>query len=152
MNDMFNIVKKGYDPIEVKRYINELEAVLTSYKEKDATIKNAIISAQAAADSIVRQAHDEAAEIRDEAHVEAAEIRKEAVRVFDISLAALASQKENINSYLEEYEALIHKYTSRFYKKEALPFFSKADDIDGKLLEIRASILEKMRAGEDGGK
>jgi len=58
--EQFTFVKRGYDPEEVDKYITTLEQVIKSYKDKDNAIKNAIISAQVAADNVVRNAQAQA--------------------------------------------------------------------------------------------
>jgi len=62
--ESFSIVKRGYDPHEVDSYIERLEQIIKSYKDKDNSINNAIVSAQVAADNILKNAHLEITEIR----------------------------------------------------------------------------------------
>ena len=54
MSEKFTIVKRGYDTSEVEQYITQLETVIRGYKEKDNAINSALISAQIAANNILR--------------------------------------------------------------------------------------------------
>ena len=58
--EQFTFVKRGYDPEEVDKYITTLEQVIKSYKDKDNSIKNAIISAERTAADIIKNAQAEA--------------------------------------------------------------------------------------------
>jgi len=62
--DFFSIVKRGYNPQEVDEYIVNLEQIIKSYKDKENAISNALISAQVAADSLLRNSQPEEAEYR----------------------------------------------------------------------------------------
>ena len=92
MERLFNIVKKGYDPIEVENFVNTLETTIRSYKEKDDTIKNAIINSQIAADNIVRNAE-----------LEADRIKRRAISLLDDIQESLNAQKQQVSDFQEEY-------------------------------------------------
>lgn len=101
MPDKFNSVKKGYDPAAVDLYIEELENELKRYKEKDDVIRNAIISAQQAADNIILNAKNQGRTIKENS----------AKQLEDICLA-LNAQKQILKNFTEEYQAIMTKYLS----------------------------------------
>ncbi len=96
MSYKFNVVKRGYDPPEVDAYIAGLHAALDSYKEKDASISNAVVNAQIVADSII-----------DKAKLEAENIRVNAYEQFETVKKIASKQMENLNEFCEAYENLI---------------------------------------------
>ena len=104
---MFSSVKNGYNPQEVDNYINTLEQVVNSYKEKDAAIKNAIISAQIAADNIMKNAQYQAVEYRNI-------ITQQMNRIVD----SVNLQRLKIRAFQEDYNAIIHKYLTTFNEND----------------------------------
>lgn len=112
----FSIVKKGYEPREVDSYIKKLEDVILSYKEKDVAIKNAIISAQIAADNIVKNAELEAMSHK----VKAIEDLKE------IQINIL-SEKNKLDSFQREYSELINKYLINLDNNQIIKVNEKID-------------------------
>ncbi|MCL2618142.1 MAG: DivIVA domain-containing protein [Defluviitaleaceae bacterium] len=99
MEKLFNIVKRGYDQDEVDQYLAELEETVKSYKEKDNSIKNAIINAQISADNIIKNAE-----------IEADRIKKRAVRLLDDIQASINNQKQMTRDFQDEYSKLLNKY------------------------------------------
>jgi cell division septum initiation protein DivIVA len=106
----FSIVKKGYNPSEVDSYINTLDMVLKSYKEKDLSIKNAILNSQIAADNIVRNAEISAEQTVKNAERQANEMRAEAVRQLDAIRESVIRQKLFLNDFNRDYNTLVDKY------------------------------------------
>lgn len=133
MEEKFNIIKKGYDPVEVNKYIDELETVIISYKEKDAAIKNAIISAQVVADVIIERAE-----------ADAAGIRVEAVRFLDMAFDVIADNRHYINSFRQDYNALISKYTCPFDDDEAIRIIAESDEVEHYISGVKEAILNKV--------
>ena len=103
MPDKFNYVKKGYDPEQVDTYIETLEQVVKSYKEKDSAIKNAIISAQMAADNIVKNAH-----------LQVAESRTQALSQIQNIIASIGEQRTRVKEFQAEYINMVQKYLVDF--------------------------------------
>lgn len=99
MSSRFNYVKRGYDPAEVDAYIETMEAVIKSYKEKDAAIKNAILNAQIAADGIILNAKNQSKEIKEKALLQVMEIKE-----------SVSTQKTMLKDFQDEYNQLINKY------------------------------------------
>ncbi len=116
---MFNYVKKGYNPAEVDTYIKNLEDVIASYKEKDAAIKNAIVSAQIAADNIVKNAE-----------LEAEELRRGVIKKFTLISDSIVRQKSIVTEFKEEYNALVKKYLTDFNDQEIASLLDKIDELD----------------------
>ncbi len=115
----FNLVKRGYEPSEVDAYIETLENVIRSYKEKDKSIKNAILSAQVAADNIVNEAKEHAEEIVANSHSYLEDIK-----------ASISEQNTLIDGFKKDYNSLVEKY------------IVKANEEDFRLLKNRLKTLE----------
>jgi len=96
--DQFTYVKRGYDPEEVDKYISTLEQVIKSYKDKDNAIKNAIISAQVAADNVMRNAQMNADAYKAQIGEQLVEIR-----------GALDRQRTALQSFQEDYVNMVRK-------------------------------------------
>ena len=99
MPDRFVYVKRGYDPDEADSYIESLEGVIKSYKEKDAAIKNAILNAQIAADNIILNAKNRAETLS-----------AEGVGKIKDLLNSIVSEKTMLNEFTAEYDAFMKKY------------------------------------------
>ena len=120
--EMFNYVKHGYNPEEVNSYINTLEQVIKSYKDKDNAIKNAIISAQVAADNIIKNAQAQAQEYK-------IELRKQLQGVKE----SIEAQRRDIKAFQDTYNAMLRKYIIEIERSEIFT-------IDQKLLGLANSI------------
>jgi len=122
MPNRFEIVKKGYDPAAVDEYIETLEAVIKSYKEKDSAIKNAILNAQLAADNIVKNA-----ETRSE------EVKLTATRKIHELMESLAFHKQNLTNFKTSYNVLIRKYIRNINNVEFLELEEKIEMLEKSL-------------------
>ncbi len=136
----FTIVKKGYDPNEVDEYVTKLEEVIKSYKEKDISIKNAIISAQIAADNIVKNAEAEAIERKADTIIVLQELEDDIKR-----------QKKTITEFQEDYNNLIKKYLTDFNDREFLKLFNKINILEESISKFNKKIVvkEKDKAKEE---
>ena len=119
MPDRFNYVKKGYDPEQVDTYIETLEQVVKSYKDKDSAIKNAIISAQMAADNIVKNAH-----------LQVAESRTQALSQIQSIIASISEQRNKVKEFQEEYVAMIQKYLIDFNETDMNRIYNKMTELE----------------------
>lgn len=117
--ERFNIVKKGYDVEEVERYIVSIEQSLTHYKDKDNAIKNAIISAQVAADSMVRNAKNQADEYKTQIVKELAKVTAEVER-----------QRGRIRAFQDVYTNLVQTYLKDIEANGFADLFARLDDVD----------------------
>lgn len=124
--EQFTYVKRGYDPEEVDRYISTLEQVVKSYKEKDNAIKNAIISAQIAADNMVKNAKAQADEYK-------GQIGKELDKVTD----EVNRQRVKIQAFQDVYAGLVRKYLTDIDDKEISELYSRLDDIDKMIVRLK---------------
>ena len=124
--EQFTYVKRGYDPEEVDRYMSTLEQVIKSYKEKDNTIKNAIISAQAAADNIIKNAKNQADEYK-------IQIAKELDKV----TAEVERQRIRIQAFQDVYSGLIRKYLTTIDENEMSDIFTRLDDVDKLIARLK---------------
>ena len=117
--EQFTIVRRGYDPEEVDKYIATLEQVIRSYKDKDNAIKNAIISAQVAADNMVKNAKMQADEYK-------AQIVRELTKVSgEIDL-----QRVKIQAFNDIYTSLVRKYLTEPRENDMKDLFARLDDVD----------------------
>ncbi len=117
--DQFSYVKRGYNPEEVDKYIATLEQVIKSYKDKDNAIKNAIISAQVAADNVVLNAQMQA-----EAYKE--KIVKQLRHVKD----SVERQRSRAKTFEDVYRELLAKYLHELEDSDMKELYSKLDDME----------------------
>lgn len=117
--EQFTYAKRGYNPEEVDRYISTLEQVIKSYKEKDNAIKNAIISAQVAADNMIKNAKAQADEYKGQIAKELDKVTLEVDR-----------QRMRIQSFQDVYSELVCKYLTVIDEKEISDLYSRLDDVD----------------------
>ena len=126
----FTLVKKGYNPSEVDSYINTLDMVLKSYKEKDLSIKNAILNSQIAADNIVRNAEISAEQTIRAAEKQAAEMKAEAARQLDKIRESVIKQKLFLNDFTHDYNTLAEKYLNAHNENEINAIAARIDELD----------------------
>jgi DivIVA domain-containing protein len=119
MSANFNLVKRGYDPTEVDAYIDTLENVVRSYKDKDRAIKNAILSAQIAADNIVSEAKDHADEIVANSLTFLNDIRD-----------SVSEQYKLIDNFQLDYNDFMSKYLKEISQKDFDGFRQKIKALD----------------------
>ena len=124
--EQFSIVKRGYDPEEVDRYITTLEHVIKSYKEKDNAIKNAIISSQIAADGIIENAKKTAIEIK-------ANITKQLSYITE----AVDMQRVKIKAFQDVYSTLVRKYLQEIDIAEMSELMEKLNDLERTITDLR---------------
>ncbi|GHU55695.1 hypothetical protein AGMMS49975_17870 [Clostridia bacterium] len=134
MTDKFNIVKKGYDPSAVDNYINDLEAVLKSYKDKDAAIKNAIINASIAADNMKSTAAAEASDIVNEARGTADNLRKQAYEQLGELKSILGKQKEAVKKFQSDFALVVSGFLEDSKKHDFQSVYNSIEEIE-KLLD-----------------
>lgn len=128
----FSIVKKGYDQDEVNEYISKLEDVIKSYKEKDVAIKNAIISAQVAADNIVKNAE-----------LEAMSRKYKTMEVLNSMRDDIAQQKNTLKNFQTEYNNMIKKYLIDFNEIEFSSLFNKMNELEENLVQSSNKLAGK---------
>ena len=129
-SNKFTLIKRGYNPSEVDSYINTLDMVLKSYKDKDTSIKNAILNSQIAADNIVRNAELAADEIRRKAEKDASEYRVEALKQLDDIRESIVRQKLFLNEFMHDYNTLISKYLQQYNENEITAIAVRIDELD----------------------
>ena len=127
----FSIVKRGYNPQEVDEYIATLEQVIKSYKEKDNSIKNAIVSAQLAADNIIKNAHFEVADRKSRTNA----LMKQ---IYD----SVESQRARVRRFQDDYTALVRKYLNEFNEADAADIYGKIDALEKFLREASGEMDE----------
>jgi len=116
------MVKRGYEPEEVDKYVATLEQVIKSYKDKDNAIKNAIISAQVAADNMIKNAKSQADEYKNQIGRELSKARAEVDR-----------QRMRVQAFQDVYSGLVRKYLVEMDNNDMNALFSRLDDIDNML-------------------
>ncbi len=119
MEQKFSTTRKGYSPDEVDLYIDELEEVIKSYKDKDLAIKNAILNAQIAADNIIKNAE-----------VEADTYKKEAVTRLELIQDSIKIQRAKFEEFEYDYNALVNKYLKVISESEFNIINNKIDSLE----------------------
>ena len=139
MSDRFNMVKKGYDPEAVDRYIATLEAQIETYREKDKAINNAIISAQQAADNIILNARNQSRVIRENT----------VKQMGDISLSVNA-QRQMLSEFEREYIAVVSKYLRPTDNEDFVAIGSKIDALESYLADFSDEVSEDLELEKRG--
>ena len=117
--ETFSYVKRGYNPEEVDAYINTLEQVIKSYKDKDNAIKNAIISAQVAADNVVKNAH-----------LQAAEYKQRIARQLVYVQESIEIQRRKLQAFQDVYSNIVRKYLRELEEGHMLDLYGRLDEMD----------------------
>ena len=115
----FTYVKRGYSPEEVDKYIANLETIIKSYREKDNAIKNAIISAQVAADNMVKNARMQADEYKVQIARELENLRGEINR-----------ERMNVQNFQDSYAGMIRTYLQKLDDGQTSGVHSRLDDME----------------------
>ena len=133
--ESFSIVKRGYNPEEVDEYIETLEQVIKSYKDKDNAIKNAIISAQVAADNVLKNAHLEASEYKTRTLAQLRHIYE-----------SVDTQRTRLQAFKDDYNEMLRKYLRGFDESDATFINGRIDELEKYLRELNASVEEEREA------
>ena len=136
--ESFSIVKRGYNPQEVDEYIETLEQVIKSYKDKDNAIKNAIISAQVAADNILKNTHLEAAEYKSHTLAQLRHIHD-----------SVENQRNRLQSFQDDYNDLLRKYLRSFEESDVSVVYERIDELERYLRELNDSFEESNENDEN---
>lgn len=132
MLDKFSYVKRGYDPTQVDAYIGKMEEILKSYKQKDNAINNAIVSAQVAADNIICKAN-----------VKANQMLSQTKEKLEQMQSILAQQKNIIDSFNNDYKALVRKYLSNIDENDVFKMYSKINSLEEKINLLKAKPISE---------
>ena len=138
--EQFTYVKRGYDPEEVDRYISTLEQVIKSYKEKDNAIKNAIISAQVAADNMIKNAK-----------AQADEYKLQIVRELDKVSEEVERHRIRMQAFQDVYTSLVRKYLTEVDTNEMSDLFKRLDDVDRLVKRLKESDMVPAPGNEAPG-
>ena len=130
--ESFSIVKKGYNPQEVDEYIETLEQVIKSYKDKDNAIKNAIISAQVAADNILKNTH-----------LEAEEYKTQTLSKLRHIYESVETQRSRMQSFQDDYNDMLRKYVREFEENDVARIFDRIDELEKYLRELNESVEDE---------
>ena len=142
MPERFSIVKKGYNPVEVDERLSALEEEVRAYREKDDAIRNAIVNAQIAADSIIQNAKNQGRTIRENT----------AKQLQDVS-SSIVTQKRMLADFARDYNEMVSKYLT-VTKNEDFKMISKKIDALEEYLKIYSEEvtedleIEKKGAGK----
>jgi len=119
-------VKRGYDPEEVDKYISTLEQVIKSYKDKDNAIKNAIISAQVAADNVVRNAQMHADAYKVQIGEQLVDMRK-----------TLDRQRMSLQAFQESYARIVRQCIQELEKSDMSDLFTRIDEMEAAISDLQ---------------
>ena len=157
MTSRFGIVRKGYDPEavdkyldSVKDYLTELESnqkncqseidrlnkALDEFRQKEASINNALVNAQISADSILMNARNAADNIVKNAKNEA-EITKDAINrlLSDIVVAMLPHRKTVLN-FRRDYEEVLTTYLKEIDENDFKAVIERFDSLEKYIGEL----------------
>ena len=121
----FSLVKRGYNPEEVDKYIGQLERQIQEYKDKDSAIANAILNAQVAADNIVRNAN-----------IRAEDILKEVLDRLDTIHQSVDKQKQVVKNFQEDYTHLVGRYLKTTQSKDFVEIFQSIAELENYLVSF----------------
>jgi len=130
MSRFTQVKRGGYSPDEVDRYIATLEEVITGYKEKDNAIKNAIISAQVAADNVVKNARAQAEEYKTLITGELDKVGAEVER-----------RRSQLRELQDQYSTLVRKHLTEVNDMEFSNLYAKLDDVTALVNRLKESDL-----------
>lgn len=122
----FSIVKKGYDALEVDKYIEELEKQIEAFKEKEDAITNAMVNSQVAANNIIKNAE-----------MAAIEMHEDMISIVNNIFGSIENQKNTIKSFQEDYQALINKYLKTPEGKDFLDIYASLNELENYLVELK---------------
>jgi len=131
MPDKFGYAKQGYNPAEVDSYVDSLENVIKSYKEKDSAIKNAIISAQVAAENIIKNAE-----------LESQEMKAKTLRELKTISESISRQRDLIKSFQSDYNLLIGKYLKNFDESDLTNVYSSVNEMENYLFTLKKQLTD----------
>jgi len=143
MPDHFPYVRKGYDAGLVDKRIEELETELREYREKDATISNAILSAQTAADEIIRKANIAADTIIQNARNLSAKLNETSAGQVMLIIGSVKEQRRQLGEFKEEYAALLNKYILQIDESDISQAEKKSIELEGYLQKFVDTELVK---------
>jgi len=132
MPDKFGYSKQGYNPAEVDSYVDSLENVIKSYKEKDSAIKNAIISAQVAAENIIKNAE-----------LEALAMKNKTLSDLKFMADSIEKQKDNIKRFQTDYNQLIGKYLKNFEESDLISVYSTVNEMENYLFTLKKQLSDE---------
>lgn len=138
MPTSFSYVKKGYNPVEVDNYIETLENVVKSYKEKDSAIKNAIINAQIAADNIIKDAEKRSNDMS-----------VQAIKKVELIRNSISAQRSLVKAFQDDYNSLVDKYVSNFNQKDVLPVYASISELEEYLTSLSTDFAEAEADDDD---
>jgi len=124
--DQFTYVKRGYDPEEVDKYITTLEQVIKSYKDKDNAIKNAIISAQVAADNIARNAQMQADSYKIQISEQLVEMRE-----------TLDRQRMSLQAFQESYAKMVRRCIQELEQSNMADLFTRLEEMETAIADLQ---------------
>jgi len=133
MSERFEIVKRGYDPSAVDRYIQSLEAQISQYRGKDKAITDALISAQQHADTIIKNAHGQSRLIREMT-------AKQLVDIYD----SINSQRTFLSDFAREYGLVVEKYLKVVDSDDFTAINRKIDKLEEYLGEFSDEVSEDL--------
>ena len=129
--EQFTFVKRGYDPEEVDKYITTLEQVIKSYKDKDNSIKNAIISAERTAAEIVKNAQGEAEAYKAQMGQQLVGMR-----------GTLDRQRVSLQNFQDVNTNVIRKCIQELERFDMNDMFARIDEMDAAIATLQG--LETM--------
>ena len=130
MSQKFEVIRRGYDPVEVDSYIHELEAIvsqrnqeLSVYREKEAAINGSVIEAKQLAEKIIKDAEADAASIREEAKNDAVKMHQDALDGMHEIRAKVTKMHHKLEEFKNGYNQLVQQYLLQTKAKDMTALF-----------------------------
>lgn len=133
MSERFELVKRGYDPTAVDRYIVSLEQQINQYRSNDQAITNAILSAQKAGDDIVRNAK-----------IQGAQMKKRTSDQLQDIFESINTQRAHLASFAAEYGTIVSKYLKVVDNDDFKAINAKIDNLESYLSDFTSEIEEDL--------
>jgi len=133
MSQRFELVKRGYDPEPVDRYIQSLETQIAQYRAKDKAINSAIISAQEHADTIIANSKKQGRLIRENT-------AKQLQDIFE----SIDTQRGLMADFAAEYDTIVSKYLKAVDNEDFKALSTKIDRLENYLENFVDEISEDL--------
>lgn len=122
MPNSFSIIKKGYAPQEVDRYIRELEESIASYKANEQYISSALV-----------ESHITSKQILEDAEIRAFEIEKDALIQLEHFKHELNHTKKRLQSFKNDYDTFIGNFKVSFNDSEIASVMNTLGELSDKI-------------------
>jgi len=133
MSQRFELVKRGYDPETVDKYVQSLEVQIAQYRAKDKAINNAIVSAQEHADTIILNSKKQGRLIRENT-------AKQLQDIFE----SINEQRRFLADFSNDYEKMVATYLKALDNEDFRSLNAKIDRLEAYLGNFVDEVSEDL--------